>query len=91
MARPTGVFKLTNEYAGELGKLYAQTPKAVFAAIAVSALTTGGDWLDEAQPRILKEWYALYRAGIVPQKPPAPEPPDKYAAGTDPNDERYRD
>lgn len=28
--------KIGNEYASEFGRLYAQTPKAVFAAVAIS-------------------------------------------------------
>lgn len=66
--------KLHNEYAAATGRLYAQTPKAVFAAIAVSAQTCGGDWLDQAHDRVLDEWWALYEAKIVPQKPPLPRP-----------------
>ena len=63
--------KLHNEYAAELGTMYAKMPKAVLAAIAVSFATqmSGEDALHEACAAILKEWQALYRAGIVPQKP----------------------
>lgn len=61
--------KTHNEYAATLGPLYDQIPKAVFAAIAVSALTTGGDHIEHAVAVILYEWGALHRAGIVPQKP----------------------
>ena len=68
--------KLLNGYVDPLGSLYADIPKAVFAAIAVSALTVGGDYLDEAQQRVLQEWWALHDAGIVPQKPSAPRPPE---------------
>lgn len=72
--------KLHNEYAAELGgKLYESCPKAVFAAIAVSSLTCGGDWLEEAKDRLLREWWALYRAEIVPQKPPFPDPREATA------------
>jgi hypothetical protein len=62
-----GITKLTNEYVEVLGDLYDKTPKAVLAAIAVSALTNGGDELDEAQARLLAEWGALHANGIVPQ------------------------
>lgn len=62
--------KSHNEYAHTLGLLYAQTPKAVFAAIAVSSMTRGGDHIEHAVNLILYEWGALYRAGIVPQAPP---------------------
>ena len=65
---------LWNEYAGALGPLLDATPKNVLAAIAVSSLTCGGDYLEEAQERLLTEWWALYRAGIVPQRPPKPAP-----------------
>ncbi len=64
-----------NEYAAELGlDLFDKCPKSVFAAIAVSALTLGGDYLDEARIRVLKEWWVLHHNGIVPQKPPFAEP-----------------
>lgn len=63
--------KVTNEYADALGDLYAKVPKAVLAAIAVSALTVGGDYLDEAQARLLTEWDALHDAEIVSQPAPA--------------------
>lgn len=66
--------KLHNEYAGALGGLFADCPKAVFAAIAVSALTCGGDNIDEAQAAILREWNTLYTNGIVKQKPPSLPP-----------------
>ena len=61
--------KITNGYADCLGELYAKTPKAVFAAVAVSTLTMGGDYLDEAKERLLNEWRILHENGIVPQKP----------------------
>jgi len=61
--------KTRNEYAEVLGAMFDQIPKAVFAAIAVSSVTGGGDWLEHAQQRIADEWKALYDAGIVPQKP----------------------
>ena len=60
---------LTNDYAAELGALFDNCPKAVFAAIAVSALTCGGDQLGEAKARVLEEWEVLHRNGIVPQMP----------------------
>lgn len=77
---------IENEYNETLGGLYRKTPKAVFAAIAVSALTVGGDRLHESNPRILKEWWSLYHAGIVTQRPPAPEPGDEYLIGNSPDD-----
>ena len=59
-----------NDYALALGELYDKTPKAVFAAVAVSALTSGGDKLNMAKPYLLREWRILHENGIVPQKPP---------------------
>jgi hypothetical protein len=60
-----------NEYQTALGKLFGAAPKTVCAAVAVSSLTCGGDWLEKAQERFAYEWRALYNAGIVPQKLPA--------------------
>jgi hypothetical protein len=62
--------KIWNEYNRLLseGGLYEETPKAVFAALAVSALTRGD--LSKAKQAILAEWLVLYENGIVPQKPP---------------------
>jgi hypothetical protein len=57
-----------NVYALALGHMFAECPKSVFAAIAVSALTVGGEYLSEAKQRVADEWLALYNAGIV-QKP----------------------
>ena len=62
--------KMTNEYSNALGSLYAQAPKAVLAAIAVSSLTCGGDYLAEARERVYAEWSILHFNGIVPQAPP---------------------
>jgi hypothetical protein len=68
--------KISNSYVEEIsdgnatGNLYEVCPKAVFAAIAISALTDGGDRIEEAKFRVVEEWWALYRAGIVAQKPP---------------------
>lgn len=61
---------LTNEYADTLGDLFHRAPKAVHAAVAVSMLTAGGDYLAEARERFIEEWQTLHEAGIVPQKPP---------------------
>lgn len=72
-----GMNKTMNEYAVELAADYGRTPKAVLAAIAVSALTCGGDYLETAQRRVRKEWWALYHTGIVPQRPPFPEPDEE--------------
>ena len=64
-----GINKTGNEYASELGYLFDEMPKAVIAAIAVSALTSGGDWLEKAPQRVAKEWIVLHEQGIVPQPP----------------------
>lgn len=58
-----------NEYAAKLGKLLEECPKNVLAAIAVSVLSSGGDYLDLAAQRVAKEWDILHENGIVPQKP----------------------
>lgn len=60
---------LHNQYAAELEELFDLIPKAVLAAIAVSALTNGGDHIQHAKSRIAKEWLILHQNGIVPQKP----------------------
>ena len=78
-----------NEYAAALGPLLDQTTKAVLAAIAVSLLTTGGEHLDEAQERLLKEWGTLHANGIVPQKPPTPEAVQKWNAQAAETDRKY--
>lgn len=78
MSRPTGVFKMTNEYADVLGyDLYAKMPKAVLAAIAVSFASLqvegqGGESLDRDAIRaaMIEEWTILHSNGIIPQKPP---------------------
>jgi hypothetical protein len=63
-------YKQMNDYAQSVPRhLYDAIPKAVWAAIAVSALTVGGDYLEDAETRVRAEWEALYTAGIVPQKP----------------------
>lgn len=61
----------SNCYADELGELFNDMPKTVLAAIAVSALTCGGDHLDRAKHRVSLEWLRLFNAQIVPQKPTA--------------------
>lgn len=64
--------KLSNEYADVLPReVYENTPKAVWAAIAISFATCGGDRLDEATQAVLREWGILKGNGIVPQDIPA--------------------
>ena len=48
---------------------YDIIPKAVFAAVAVSFATCGGDHLDNATELIVKEWEKLWKIGIISQKP----------------------
>ena len=59
----------TNEYADSLGAILDECPKAVLAAIAVSALTQGGADIGEAAQRLAREWWILHTAEIVPQRP----------------------
>jgi len=65
--------KKLNDYSRALS-FYDQAPKAVLAAIAVSALTCGGDSLEEASDRVAEEWWCLYEAGIVSQRPTVSRP-----------------
>lgn len=65
--------KIGNDYARCLDRLYADMPKAVLAAVAVSFASHGGDDLAGAKAAILAEWKVLHANGIVPQKPPASE------------------
>lgn len=65
-------WKIHNAYEAELGaSIYEDVPKAVLAAIAVSALTVGGDRLEIAKERLITEWHLLHENGIVPQPVPA--------------------
>ena len=63
-----------NEYQAALGQTFESTPKAVLGAIVASLLSCGGERLEDAELALIKEWWILYRAGIVPQKPTRPEP-----------------
>lgn len=49
--------------------MFDKIPKSVWAAIAISSLTCGGDQLSHAQKRIMDEWLALFENNIVTQKP----------------------
>jgi len=70
--RPSGVFKLDNEYVKAIpADVYADIPKAVWAAIAISLATCGGDTLDDATRAVVYEWAILHTNGIVPQRVPA--------------------
>lgn len=66
-----------NEYTRAIGmKAFDETPKAVFAAIAISFVMLRGDENGDELPAnaawnyIRREWKALYDNGIVFQKPP---------------------
>lgn len=64
--------KLSNQYADVIpSDVYESTPKAVWAAIAVSLATCGGDRLDDAARSVIREWSILHENGIVPQDIPA--------------------
>lgn len=64
--------KQTNSYKNMIDpELYRNTPKAVYAAVAVSFLVnhqheTWGT-IDSA---LIDEWKTLHSQGLVPQKPP---------------------
>lgn len=68
--RPNGIVKTENEYQKAISaNLYEKTPKAVFAAIAVSLLANyAGIDFENIDNAILDEWAILNRNGIVPQK-----------------------
>lgn len=73
---------LGNEYAAQLGALFDEMPKAALAAVAVSALTSGGDRLELAALLVAVEWRCLNANGIVPQRP-GPEARRLMALGED--------
>lgn len=64
-------FKKGNKYLSWLEEgCYERIPKAVWAAIAISRLSGGGDFLDETITElVLEEWACLHKSGIVPQAP----------------------
>lgn len=64
--------KSSNQYAETLtAAFYEKCPKAVLAAIAVSyASRQTEEDFSKVEREIAKEWEILYKAGIVPQKPP---------------------
>ena len=63
--------KKRNEYQETISPaLYARTPKAVFAAIAVSLLANhSGVSFDQIDQAIRDEWVVLHANGLVPQPP----------------------
>ena len=66
--------KTFNSYAGRFDRLYSRIPKAVFAAVAYSYTSSGGDDHAHGVERFLEEWRILYDNGIVPQEPPKVKP-----------------
>lgn len=60
--------KRSNEYAQLLGRDYAQIPKAVFAAVAMSCCGSGLG-LVSAKEKFFEEWQTLFDNGVVAQKP----------------------
>jgi len=63
--------KIGNEYADAFGRMYADTPKAVFAAVAYSlAMRLNGDQHEAAIAEFVNEWRVLHANGIVSQGEP---------------------
>lgn len=71
--------KIGNGYAEQLGDVYNVAPKAVLAAIAVSFASSGGDELEAARERVLREWWILHENGIVKQRPTLAKPGEEDA------------
>lgn len=70
--KPGTAQKIVNEYAYAAGRdFFEEIPKAVWAAIAVSSITQGGDYIENARKLIAEEWDVLHTQGIVPQRPNA--------------------
>jgi hypothetical protein len=63
----------TNEYQESLGRTFDVCPKAVLGAAFASLASCGGERLAEAEESLKREWWILYNAGIVPQRPPFSE------------------
>lgn len=60
-----------NEFAHMLGQgVYDETPKEVWAAIAISHMSIGGDWPELAAVNLAKEWQNLFDGRIVSQPVP---------------------
>lgn len=58
-----------NEYQRSISReLFERTPKAVFAALAISYYLNNG--VQDIDAALLEEWKILYKQGIIPQKPP---------------------
>lgn len=66
-----GTLEYGGKYAAAFEKLYASTPKAVFAAVAYSFASLLEEGRQEnAVPLFLNEWRVLHQNGIVQQTPP---------------------
>lgn len=65
--------KKSNEYAKWIdAQVFADIPKTVFAAIAVSfAMRLNEEDFDRAMSEIISEWQTLHMVAIVPQPVPA--------------------
>jgi hypothetical protein len=64
--------KTLNQYVEAVPRrVYEDTPKAVWAAIAISLATCGGDRLDDATRALMHEWGILHMNGIIPQAVPS--------------------
>jgi hypothetical protein len=62
--------KLRNEYVNALGRDYAETPKAVYAALAFAlAMRLSEDNPEAARALLAEEWLTLHVCGVIPQKP----------------------
>lgn len=61
--------KIVGEYAEAFGENYSKIPKAVFAAIAFSYASHGGDDFVNGAEAAINEWWVLYENNIVRQKP----------------------
>ena len=67
--------------------LYAAIPKAVWAALAVSYASNGGDRVNDTdflRDAIVREWWILHNNGIVPQRPHLPNPGENDTLRPDP-------
>ena len=53
-------------------QLYNRIPKAVWAALALSYASQGGENFNGVMDKIFDEWSKLYLNDVVPQKPARP-------------------
>ena len=61
--------KLRNVYLSSL-PAFTETPKAVYAALALSlALRLSDDDINAARSLLCQEWTTLHAGGLLPQKP----------------------